>query len=479
MSFLTDRFRALVCALATGAVLCAPQLGYAQVVGYVEPSSVLTDLRVVVTAPTANSSWTAVSAQASGPKVVKDIMMNGPGGRQVANQVSETMTKRAAIIAGAKIASRAAGVIGAGVLLYDVYDYYRARPKTTAPAENLMWDPGQNQTTSSVLQYRVCGPGNSCSVLGWTTSMDAACQNFATWVHVGYTYQLYAPNDCWAKSGATYVQEAFGSSQTNNVTQCPLSVGYDETIAAGAPVGPDGKCRTGSYTQALTPEQMADKQAAYDAGHLSDQQYADLVNQALGREPIALDPSGIEVGNSVPFITGPVTTSTQTNPDGSTVNTQTATGWNFARDPLRKAEGTYVPATTTTVTTCPAGGGTCSTTSTASSTSGTTGRDSASTVKIDESGTPTYTAPSTAPITDVRDAQAGKINDTLSPVVDPGFGFLGAPALATCTPFVLPNSMGSIDPCDQVETVRTIMAYLWALGGTWLCFGMVRRTLAG
>lgn len=61
--------------------------------------------------------------------------------------------------------------------------------------------------------------------------------------------------------------------------------------------------------------------------------------------------------------------------------------------------------------------------------------------------------------------------------------FFGTPAMAACSPIVLPafqgQSMGSLDPCPVVSGMREVMAYLWAAGGLFLCLGMIRQTAQG
>lgn len=61
--------------------------------------------------------------------------------------------------------------------------------------------------------------------------------------------------------------------------------------------------------------------------------------------------------------------------------------------------------------------------------------------------------------------------------------FFGTPAMAACSPIVLPEfqgqSMGSLDPCPVVSGMREVMAYLWAAGGLFLCLGMIRQTAQG
>lgn len=51
------------------------------------------------------------------------------------------------------------------------------------------------------------------------------------------------------------------------------------------------------------------------------------------------------------------------------------------------------------------------------------------------------------------------------------------PALVACEGYVLPNNMGTINPCGVVDGSRVMMGYIWALLGFYWCLGMVREVL--
>lgn len=108
-------------------------------------------------------------------------------------------------------------------------------------------------------------------------------------------------------------------------------------------------------------------------------------------------------------------------------------------------------------------------------------------VKVDEVGTPEpYTSAKYKQVGDDYKVQVDAAREKVSSTADKGFlsgwsVFFSAPAVAACQPIVLPNgmggaSMGTLDPCPVVDGVRVVMAYIWALGGFWLCLGMVKRT---
>ncbi|MVT37079.1 hypothetical protein GO497_06200 [Acidovorax citrulli] len=108
---------------------------------------------------------------------------------------------------------------------------------------------------------------------------------------------------------------------------------------------------------------------------------------------------------------------------------------------------------------------------------------------IDETGTPKVSPNEYDKAVDQYKVDADALRARVSAADDKGY-FSGwksmwfAPAVVACQPFQLPSflgvSMGTmIDPCDVVEGVRYFMAYLWALGGLYLCMRMVTQTVRG
>ncbi len=99
--------------------------------------------------------------------------------------------------------------------------------------------------------------------------------------------------------------------------------------------------------------------------------------------------------------------------------------------------------------------------------------------KLDESGTPGTFSPNSG-VKDYKD----KIDQQREQIKGAGDGvfsglnvFFSAPPVVGCTPFSLPNEMGSIDPCGVVDGVRAVMAYLWAISALWLCLGWIREAV--
>lgn len=243
-------------------------------------------------------------------------------------------------------------------------------------------------------------------------------------------------------------------------------------------------------------QQLADEIAA-KSGWPSGSQVAEAVKQAQ-------ELTGETVKTEAPSVTGPATTqgkpevSTETNADGSTKTTTKQTVYNHNYSgPLVTTTAT----TTTSVQSC-TGAGACSTSSTVTvsqpspvteppatpETCGLPGKPVCA-VKIDETGTK-KTVPETQfkdKVEQVKTSQEQGLETLKSPsdkVLFTGWDvFFNAPAPVACSPFQLPEykgvSMGALDPCPVVNGMRTVMAYIWAVGGLFLCLGMVRQSIQG
>ena len=98
--------------------------------------------------------------------------------------------------------------------------------------------------------------------------------------------------------------------------------------------------------------------------------------------------------------------------------------------------------------------------------------------KIDETGTPTDKS-LTADIPKLKgEADAGR--SKIAGTQDKGFlstytALFDAPPFVACTPFDLPNNYGSLDICGHGDTFRAVAAVLWALGGFWWSFSLIRE----
>lgn len=290
-----------------------------------------------------------VQVTTNGVTIGRDFTMKAPGGRTAAAQATAAISKDLALKWGAR-ALAGASAVGTAMLLYDIYDALRVRENPAG--EGLLFDPGTDEVvTPNAVCHFIPGMGetlqsvcrsqsdatntwgqnrcvhyggstasvNSITIVG-TPSYTAA--NGSVTFHVScsalqgnpptpYTFNVWSIDVQWGK---------------RTTTQCPM---VDGEIPA---VGADGKCPTGLYTQAIEPDvaaQMAaDKNAACGGGNcmLSDPQWQDLVEEALGEmpHPITQD-SYVQVGNVVPsHIDGPTTTTT-----GPAGTVEEAIAWDF------------------------------------------------------------------------------------------------------------------------------------------------------
>lgn len=144
-------------------------------------------------------------------------------------------------------------------------------------------------------------------------------------------------------------------------------------------------------------------------------------------------------------------------------------------------------STSTGAVTTPASTSTSTTTTTTDQTSKTCGMPGTPACKIDETATPVavgvteYSSKLDTLKTD-QETHTAKVGGTADKPFFSGWGSLFiTPPLAACATFELPSFngavMGSLDPCPVVDGVRSVMAYIWALAGFWLCLGWIREVI--
>lgn len=100
--------------------------------------------------------------------------------------------------------------------------------------------------------------------------------------------------------------------------------------------------------------------------------------------------------------------------------------------------------------------------------------------KLDESGTPKKFDGDSKGLEDWKtkmEANRDQIKDSGDGIFGGMSIFFSAPPVAGCSPYELPRDMGSIDPCGVADGVRAVMAYIWALGGLFLCIGWIREAV--
>lgn len=106
-------------------------------------------------------------------------------------------------------------------------------------------------------------------------------------------------------------------------------------------------------------------------------------------------------------------------------------------------------------------------------------------VKVDENGTPQVgdTFKTANEAVDKGKTDTDQLREKAAGKDDKGFfepfkDLFLTPPMAACEAIALPDRIGmSIDPCPVVDGVRSVMAWIWAAGGLWLCFGMIKRSI--
>lgn len=281
----------------------------------------------------------------------------------------------------------------------------------------------------------------------------------------------YQPSQCgWGYTETQNASTGWARS-TQTLTQCPASIDAlnpANSIAAGGPVGYDGKCRTGRYTDPKSETQAGDILIANGDKTKAVAAATSLLDRGVDLAPRTDTP----VASGPSSVPQPATTTTSSGPSGTTTGSSTPTSITIYNGPNYTWNDSTVVTTTN-------GGGTTTTTTNAPppATVETCGLPGKPPCKIDESGTP--------PMPPVVDPTVGQVADDAArrtaadaQITDPAFGWFSAPPVVTCTPFEWPGGF-SLNPCGPMEIVRSIMAYLWAIFAAWWSFGIVRRTIVG
>lgn len=315
--------------------------------------------RVILPATSYSNSW-STSVDGSGVKIGKTFNIPAPGGRSAAAAVSSKLTGRAVLSIGAKALGAAVPVIGAGALLYDIYDASRVYADGTG---GLVQDQGQPPEEQQ--KWTCSGPGMPQQMGG---SVSEACTGYASKFRARFSDPYYGVVST-ISTGCSQSMETSGSCtvrlQTSQgeqqgtyaasvqlVPTCPAVTdpfNPAHSTPGGAPVGRDGKCPAGRGSgQPIDAEQAAQHAAQVER---SADVYKQIMDDILDRQPVPI-PKGVEtkIETVTPSkVQGPTTTTT--GPGGVT---ETATGWDFGRISQDLAEdfnaGRWAETTTATTT---------------------------------------------------------------------------------------------------------------------------------
>lgn len=328
---------------------------------------------------------------------------------------------------------------------------------------------------------------------------SAPCYKFRV-PHIGHPYYLASE---WGASFPSWLIAVDGHQRIDyancrvNGSQPPVTGtcsqvwgNQDNGHVIGQPAGPDVSWGL-IYVEVTAPVSGTGSPSTVSELETAVQSHVQSVPAGSALPRAVAD--AIASGESLPLpkpaeITGPSSVTLPpevvTNPDGSKVTTTPQKNLSYGPDSVT------VTDTSTKVFTDPAG----NTTGTSTTTKPaevpevkTCGYPGGPPCKIDEVGTPevkpedAYKASADAYKADV-DAKRGAIGGTADKQFFTGWSmFFSAPPIAQCEAISLPDyngaSMGSINPCGTADAIRQVMAWLWALGGLWLCLGWVREVV--
>ncbi len=332
------------CLVAVGVLAAVPASAFDGVRSSYEANRALVSAAKITAAD-------AISAAQSSAKAVGSVNLLGPGGRQVATSLTVTMS-RGAIMRAAAFALGPVG--GAAALAYTVYSAMQdARVAPTAPDE-LSWDEGG----AAVAETRYCYASHAFAghayPSGCAGSPYAAASIVAGHNPYGSRIVSCGSTSCEIRIALFQGQD---SSQWGALTvQLSLQVGqvcpeytdgwtgahYGHGVGA---MGPDGKCPTGRYTQPQTAQELADRLAAAQSAASLD--YAQMMREAAGLGPITVPTNPAEAQQELPAVVPPIQGAVTTTTESDGRVTETATAWDFTRDPVKKNEGTFKEKKTT------------------------------------------------------------------------------------------------------------------------------------
>jgi hypothetical protein len=375
-------------------------------------------------------------------------------------QGTMSVLRDVALHPAARGAARALPAAAAGVFLFELGNQIGCRGVLPQLDAFLECDPGSAPTTGTAWRY------DAFAVPGvWFSTPQAAA------------YASCSAQNPNLEPGSNLETLALMRGQGGDLTTVhggcqgiggPCCTGTTWTVGAhpyeaatcpgGLAVRPDGLCPTSVYTPA-SEQAVADKIEQHPGFIATPEGY---VREAVDHGvDFGIDASP-ETLTGPETVTGPTTTITTTPTSGPATSTTVQQEHNVTYQ-----NNTY-NYTTTTTTVSPEG----TTTTTQAPEIETCGLPGKPPCKIDEEGTAEFEEPEA--LFDPRDLDRQNMEEAVGGVFVPTFGFIDAPPVAACTNVDLPNDMGVFDICGPVEMIRSIMAYLWAIAGAWLCLGFIR-----
>lgn len=297
---------------------------------------------------------TVSNGATTGEALIRDLFKApGPAGKTI--DVAATRTIPWGTLA--RTVGRGLGWLGAGLIVYDIYEQLRARKE----GNGWVWDAGQPPEMDAVH----CAQGNICTRFGaaaaytlFATKQAEQYQGYKTREIVGqvqcnaqgdFCHGLQAKLGLEMSNGQMFYQyiELPGSAITRSIGEvgCPAVPGATNPVyqVKGGPKGPDGKCPTGK----VQPMTEADAAKLFE-DHAPKEKAAEIAREALQNDA-KFEPAPATKVSGPAKVQGEPRTVTETDAQGNTKTTTKTDVYNITY------EGDSYSWTTTTVTNNPDG----------------------------------------------------------------------------------------------------------------------------
>lgn len=394
------------------------------------------------------------------------------------SKIPITATSTVSAAAVGRVAAKMLPLIGTASLAYDVWTELRCKFEDG----QIKCDPGLDAPA---------GPNTSGF---WLTNGDtrtsastasASCSAYGPLQSEGCQSMSYNPTTHACKATCTSGYTATYATQF----KCPTGLKPYVSGEVWSCVNMDGSTPSGACPDGSSPSPFDGRCPSGNYVPKSEDEAGDHYGKNAPKVPGAADKApgivqegvgaGVPVPSSPPEVSGPPSVSspgpsvTTTSPNGTTTTTNTTNVVNLTYN------GSQIIINESSTTTNPDG----STTTTTDDSfmdwlCGISGMPDCN-VKVNESGTPEWRQPDNTKLDGIKAADAAKLEEVAQTIPTPDLGWFDAPPIAACRKIVFPHGIGEADPCGVVDSVRSVMAYLWALVASWMAFGWIRQAVNG
>lgn len=296
-------------------------------------------MTVINQARSVGPGWSSGSS-ASGLHIGRNFDMRAPGGRAAAAEARLAISRAAASSIGVAGFARMIPYVGAGIIGYEILDALRYRPDGNGGLER---DPGATSTGSGTTQavhavnISTNFTGSSYNHDPYTTA-EALCADVEAYYRAVGGPAYNAPGLTYFFNATSNVCQVTDGTSTGSLVS--VQFGPDTVTSTGCAPGAvlsslDQRCTTGAYYP-TTVEQARTDLGEY-GGNMTDQQYQDMVDDAIGRLDLANSvdfgslPSGsvgdLQVNVAPEWLEVPGDTGTTVMPGGATVHFETTWRW--------------------------------------------------------------------------------------------------------------------------------------------------------